>query len=167
MVEKLWRDLEHPQLQRHLWVAPPESLEACAAWLPGATCARPQPEGDLAPRLQAAFAEAFSGDQAPAWAAVLGTDCPALDAGFLLFAGRALQEADVVISPTLDGGYALLGLKRPQPRLFEDIPWSTPEVLETTLQRAKEMGLSVIQTATLRDLDDVEDYEQLKAEGLL
>ena len=167
MVEKLWSDLDHPALQRHLWVASEETLPACQKWLPDSTAALAQPQGDLTPRLQVAFQHAFASDPQLPWAAVLGSDCPAIDAAFVLFAGRALRSADVVMTPTHDGGYAMLGLKAPQPQLFEDIPWSTPQVLEVTLQRVADLGLSVVTTTTLRDLDDLQDYEILRAEGLL
>lgn len=167
MVHKLWCGLEHTALQRHLWVAQAETEEACRQWLPGATHTHSQPEGDLTPRLQMAFQQAFAREPELPWAAVLGTDCPALDAAFLLQAGKHLDRAEVVLTPTFDGGYALLALRQPQPQLFEDMPWSTPEVLPTTLHRAAELGLSVFQTQTLRDLDDIHDYRLLQAEGLL
>lgn len=167
MVHKLWCGLEHSALQRHLWVAQAETEQACSAWLPGADFVAAQPAGDLTPRLQTAFEHAFEQDPQRPWAAVLGTDCPAIDAAFVLEAGKQLATADVLLSPTFDGGYALLALRAPQPRLFEAMPWSTPEVLPTTLARAEELGLTVIQTATQRDLDDLHDYRQLQAEGLL
>ena len=163
MVERLWQGLEDSALERHLWVSPPQQLEACAAWLPGADRIEPQPHGDLGTRMTCAF----EGSREHPWSAVIGTDCPALDSKAILAAGAALQHADVAISPTFDGGYALLALRHPRPELFEDIPWSTPAVLDTTLQRAASLGLEVFLGQTLRDLDKVEDLRLLPAEGLI
>ncbi len=163
MVEKLWQQLEHPQLQRHLWVSPAEQVEACGQWLPQADYLAAQAEGDLGQRMHQAFVHAAN---CP-WAAVIGTDCPALSSVHILRAGAALEKADLAIHPTEDGGYALLALRQPTPELFQNIPWSTAKVLQCTLDRAAALGLRVAQLDTLRDLDDEEDWRQLCAQGLL
>lgn len=58
----------------------------------------------------------------------------------------------------------LVGLKRPHPGLFEDIAWSTPEVLACTLRRAEEIGLPVTLLPTSCDVDEPEDFRRLQAE---
>lgn len=122
-----------------------------------------QPDGDLGVRLQAAQAGAF---QRGADAVILlGGDCPELHGERLGKAAAALQGHDVVIVPTLDGGYALLGTTRPEPALFQKISWSTPAVLDETLQRVSEQGLRAALLPTVSDVDEVEDWERLK--GLL
>ena len=68
-----------------------------------------------------------------------------------------LSEADVVIGPAEDGGYYLFALKRPVRELFEDIPWSTSNVLNRTLDAAHELGLNVRTLKTLKDIDTVDD----------
>jgi glycosyltransferase A (GT-A) superfamily protein (DUF2064 family) len=70
---------------------------------------------------------------------------------------RSLDEHDVVLGPTHDGGYYLIALDRPRPALFQSIPWSTPSVLPATAERASVLGLSVRMLDRLRDVDTIED----------
>jgi len=163
MVEKLWDGISNPLLERHLWVTPNEEVEVCRNWLQGADYTQAQPEGDLGARMLAAFEFA----QKCPWAAVIGTDCPALHAELILEAGATLDHADVFLTPTFDGGYALMALREPQPALFSDMPWSTSDVLACTLERAESIGLRVVLGSTLRDLDNLEDLQILQSEGLL
>ena len=163
MVETLWEGLEHPQLARHLWISTPEHLEACRLWLPKADRIDAQPEGDLGQRMARAFRDA----QDLPWCAVIGTDCPALDASAVLAAGSALDHADLSLIPTFDGGYALLASRDPIPDLFDDMPWSTSQVLDATLHRAAHLGLKVFVGKTQRDLDDLSDLRMLQAQGRL
>ena len=166
MVEQLWAGLACEDFQRVLWISPSHELAACARWLEGAAAVLAQPDGDLGVRLQTAMEHTFS-HGSPAWVAVIGSDAPAIDAVWLAAVGKALTTFDVVLTPSFDGGYALLALKQPCAALFQDIPWSTAEVLAITLQRAKDEGLSVFCTATVRDLDDIHDLRQLQADGWL
>jgi rSAM/selenodomain-associated transferase 2 len=69
----------------------------------------------------------------------------------------ALRRKDLVLGPATDGGYWLIGLRRPAPALFADMPWSTNSVLERTLNRARSLGLSVHTLAPLPDVDRPED----------
>ena len=163
MVERLWERTCDPLLERHLWVSPKEDVDACKDWLQGADHVLAQAEGDLGTRMMAAFEFA---KECP-WAAVIGTDCPALSAETILEAGAALEHADVFLTPTFDGGYALMALRAPQPALFTDIPWSTADVLARTLQRAESLNLRVVLGTTLRDLDNLEDLQILQSEGLM
>ena len=82
---------------------------------------------------------------------------PDLHAGLVEEAFDALSRADVVIGPAADGGYYLMALQRPIPKLFEDIPWSTPEVLDRTLEAARGLGLRVCMLKTLKDVDTAAD----------
>lgn len=117
----------------------------------------PQGPGNLGERLGRVF-EILCERGQPGLA--VGSDCPALTASRIRTADERLGRADVVIGPVLDGGYDLIGLQRPRPELFRDIPWSTGSVLEVTLGRASEAGLRVELLETARDLDTPEDlYE--------
>ena len=62
--------------------------------------------------------------------------------------------SDVVIGPSDDGGYYLIGIRKPQPRLFEAIDWSTDRVRAQTLERAAEIGLGVHLLPGCYDVDD-------------
>lgn len=117
---------------------------------------RPQGEGDLGERIQRGVVEAFS--DGAGRVVVLGTDCPEFEASDIEAAFEALGRHDVVVGPALDGGYWLLGLARPQPDLFREMPWSTDRMLEATLGRARAGGLTVAQLRRLRDVDTLEDW---------
>ncbi len=136
--------------------SPPDAREEVAAWLdPGELDFDPQTSGDLGLRMDAALtAELGRGADR---VCLVGTDAPGVDAGVVREAFRALAAADVVLGPARDGGYYLVGLKRPTPGLFQDIPWSTPEVLERTLERARELDLHVRLLRPLADVDRLPD----------
>jgi len=78
---------------------------------------------------------------------------------------EAVRGGDnVVLSPALDGGYTLIGLSQPHPRLFADIPWSTSEVHRLTLLRAREIGLPVVNLPGWYDVDDAASLAMLEDE---
>ncbi len=135
---------------RTLWWAEPLAGGPDPDVPPDWTVAR-QRGGDLGERLADAFAALL---RAPAdRALVMGADCPALDGSRIGAALARLEEHDMVVGPALDGGYTLIGLQRPCPALFEDVPWSTPQVLARTLERAAALGLRVARLEPLADLD--------------
>jgi hypothetical protein len=70
----------------------------------------------------------------------------------------------VVFGPAVDGGYYLIGLKRREPRLFADIPWSTADVLDGSLARAAEIGLPVLTLPVWYDIDDRQSFGWLLSE---
>jgi glycosyltransferase A (GT-A) superfamily protein (DUF2064 family) len=72
-------------------------------------------------------------------------------------AALALATNDAVIHPTMDGGYALLGLRRFDPSLFDGIGWSGPTVAADTISRIGAVGWSLAVRETLRDIDEPED----------
>lgn len=97
----------------------------------------------------------------PAPCLILGADSPHLPVSFLRDALAAIPNHDVVLGPADDGGYFLLGLRAPQPALFEGIAWSTEAVLAQTLAKADALGLSVQQTPPWYDLDTPDDLHRL------
>jgi rSAM/selenodomain-associated transferase 2/rSAM/selenodomain-associated transferase 1 len=116
---------------------------------------QPQCDGALGTRLSSAIADAF-GHGSRAVVAV-GTDCPALTDERLGEAFDALSGDDVVLGPARDGGYYLIGLRRPHAALFQDIAWGTDRVLEQTRHAATESGLSVRLLEVLDDVDRPKD----------
>ena len=145
-----------------LWAAPDQdhpAFQALAA-LFGVALAR-QPDDDLGARMLAALVAA----DGPAM--VIGTDCPALAPAHLRAAAEALDAGiDVVVVPVEDGGYALIGMREPQPRLFTDMPWSTAGVMAETRRRLVRLSLSWREPARLWDVDLPADVERLRREGL-
>jgi hypothetical protein len=145
------RDGEYTRLFFH---APPSSPEAMSAWLPGETFVAQQ-GADLGARMAAAFEEAFR--RGASRAAIIGTDVPWLTRARVAEAFRALDEHDVVLGPTPDGGYYLLAVDRPRPALFPGIAWSTPSVFSATAERAGTLGLRVSVLPALADIDTIDD----------
>jgi uncharacterized protein len=99
-------------------------------------------------------------------AVVLNSDSPTLPTELLVETAKtlALPEERAVLGPSCDGGYYLLGLKRPHRRLFEDISWSTERVVAQTLERAHEVGLDMHLLPAWYDVDDPQDLGRLHRE---
>jgi rSAM/selenodomain-associated transferase 1 len=99
-------------------------------------------------------------------ACVLNADSPTLPTRLLVRAARDLAQPkhDIVIGPSTDGGYYLLGVKRAYRRLFEEIDWSTSRVFEQTRQRAAELGLGVSLLEPWYDVDDAVGLRSLHAD---
>jgi rSAM/selenodomain-associated transferase 1 len=97
---------------------------------------------------------------------LLNSDSPTLPSAYLTAAATALAAPGdrIVLGPSTDGGYYLLGLKKPHRRLFEDIDWSTERVFAQTLARAREWGLPVHQLPTWYDVDDADALHLLVGE---
>ncbi|MBI4348257.1 MAG: TIGR04282 family arsenosugar biosynthesis glycosyltransferase [Elusimicrobia bacterium] len=116
---------------------------------------RLQGEGDLGARLARAFSRAFRAGARRV--CVIGTDSPAISVRLLERAFAALRRADVVLGPSEDGGYYLLGLNAGEPRLFRSVPWSSPRVLAVTRRRARVLGLKTRLLPRLYDVDHPAD----------
>ena len=97
---------------------------------------------------------------------LIDSDSPVLPAAALAAAVEALAMPGdrVVLGPSEDGGYYLIGVKQAHGRLFEDITWSTEHVTPETLQRAEELGLEVVQLPTWYDVDDAPTLRALCGE---
>lgn len=87
---------------------------------------------------------------------IIGSDCFDLTASIINKAFQLLNNNDIIIGPATDGGYYLLGLKTIEPALFENIKWSTPNVLEQTIAICKRQQLKYYLLPTITDID-VED----------
>jgi len=120
-----------------------------------------QGEGDLGARMDRALTRVLRHHH---HAVLIGTDAPALDAARLRDAAQALRSADAVFVPALDGGYALVGLQRPQPALFQGIAWSTAQVMAQTRARALAAGLTWAERDPVSDIDEPADLVHLPAD---
>ena len=94
-------------------------------------------------------------------ALLIGTDAPGLTTAVLRQAVGALDGHDAVFVPALDGGYALVGLTRSAPELFEGMTWSTPRVMAETRERARRAGLRWAELAPVADIDEPQDLVHL------
>lgn len=111
----------------------------------------------LGERMQHAFEKALSNADK---AVIVGSDIAQINADIMERAFTALDEADYVIGPALDGGYYLLGMKQPTPELFQDMEWSTDQVCAETKRRIQQLGKTCREVDTLSDIDYAADWEQ-------
>jgi rSAM/selenodomain-associated transferase 1 len=121
-------------------------------------CWTEQVAGDLGVRMAEAARRASAAGE---HVLLIGTDCPQLDAMHLRRATELLEHSDAVLYPTFDGGYALLGLRKYDPRPFAQIPWSTAAVADRTLERVHELGWSLTVGGMLHDIDEPTDLRWL------
>ncbi|MGA2368511.1 MAG: TIGR04282 family arsenosugar biosynthesis glycosyltransferase [Dehalococcoidia bacterium] len=112
---------------------------------------------DLGERLINAFTEVFS--EGVGKAVIIASDVPDISADIINQALEVLDCCDIVLGPSHDGGYYLLGMSKLHRELFQGIPWSSPEVMERTLARADETGLTACLLPTLIDIDNFEDFK--------
>ncbi len=145
------------------------SKKKMASWL-GTLTYVPQVQGDLGMRMRAAFSHVFAAGAGNA--VLIGSDIPGIDTHLLADAFAALQNSAVVIGPSHDGGYYLIGLgadvaDRLYPLLFEQIAWSTPEVFALTCERLMTAAIVPAVLPTLRDIDTPEDLHFARSQGLM
>ncbi len=149
-----------PNARVTLWLAgdPADSfIAACAQRF--ALPVLPQVGADLGARMHHAFAATAEP------LLLIGTDCPQLQTRDLVSAKAALNRNDVVLQPAADGGYVMVGLARPQPALFEAMPWGSTEVFNETQRRIAAAGLRCALLPTLHDLDTAADLQRALAAG--
>jgi len=135
-----------------------DDLTEFRALYPGRAVQR-QIGSDLGARLSAAFDASFG--RGIEKTVVIGSDHPTLPPEYLVQAFDRLDSADIVFGPSRDGGYYAVGLRRgawPAAQgAFEGIPWSTPQVLDTSLNRAREIGLEIATLPEWYDVDRADD----------
>lgn len=120
----------------------------------------PQPAGDLGDRLKAVIDACFQNGSAKVL--VIGTDSPTLPKQILEDAFLQLEDHDVVLGPSFDGGYYLVGLKSSHHQLFTNISWSTETVASETVEAAHRLGLKVSLLPFWYDVDTFEDLRFLR-----
>lgn len=141
----------------YLCYSPESPLSDLRDWLGDQYLYMPQSGENLGERMKNGFAEAISMNFRRV--VLIGSDIPDLPLAFIEEAFTSLREKDVVIGPSFDGGYYLIGFKNKtfSARVFEGIHWSTESVFEKTLKVLKQEGLTVHTLQPLRDIDTVED----------
>lgn len=145
------------------------SSEKMRSWL-GPLSFVEQSDGDLGQKMRSAFEQTF---RSGAGAAILiGSDIPDITTDLLQQAFSTLQTEKVVIGPSLDGGYYLIGFvadlaRQLLPLLFDNMRWSTRDLFSTTVRRLEVSGFAVTTLDTLRDIDLPGDLPFAREKGLL
>lgn len=120
-----------------------------------------QTGADLGERMLHAFQDVLKKHQK---ACIIGSDCPTLSASIISQAFESLEDNAYCIGPSVDGGYYLLGINQTVETdidfLFENIAWSTENVLPETVKRIGENNQKYVLLPTLNDIDDEEDWQQ-------
>jgi rSAM/selenodomain-associated transferase 1 len=143
-------------------VTPPEATDSFRRISPVEAILLPVAGADIGNCLNQVLGRLLADGHSQAIA--LNSDGPTLPAAYLRQAIVRLNGADVVLGPSEDGGYYLIGLKQPRPELFRGIEWSSQRVTAQTLARAEAMGLSVALLPRWYDVDTAADLDRLWAE---
>ncbi|RFS83869.1 glycosyltransferase [Actinomadura spongiicola] len=128
-------------------------------WLPAGFAVTAQRGGGLDERLAHAFTDAWAGRPL----VLIGMDTPQVTPALLTRAHRALRRHDAVFGPATDGGFWLLGLRRPDARLLRGVPMSRPDTGGALLARLRAAGLDVGELPALTDVDTPADAASVAA----
>lgn len=157
-LRRVWRMAGNHGDRCILVASPDTASEAFARLLGDDIVVWPQGGGDLGARLTRATRRAF--EEEAAGVTLLGADSPTLPWVVLDTLGNLLDDDDVVLGPSADGGYYLLAMRAYQPVLFERIDWSTDRVARQTRERAGGVGLSIRELPTGYDIDSIGDLRR-------
>jgi rSAM/selenodomain-associated transferase 1 len=141
------------------WAAytPADSRSEIEAFIPSDWNLAPQVGDDLGSRMrQSLNASIASGADR---AILIGSDTPSLPSSHITSALSRLENADVVLGPTYDGGFYLIGIRSTVPDIFSNVTWSTDNAFEQTAEgiRSKELMMSLI--PPWNDIDTPEDLD--------
>lgn len=121
----------------------------------------PQQGNNLGERMHNALQHSLSSNTK---AVLIGTDCPLIDMSYITQAFDALDNHDIVIGPAEDGGYVLIGATQIETALFDNIQWSSDQVLHQSLEKVQAAGYTSTVLRTLWDIDTPEDFAQYHSE---
>ena len=150
----------------HVYFSPIDKLSAFADWLGSSVTLIPQEGEDLGEKLTNAMKKSF--DSGYEKAAAIGSDCIDLSVEDINNAfetldrnGQNSKKREVVIGPTDDGGYYLIGSSRFIPELFERIPWSTEKVYSETVDKLKSLNIKFVELMRKYDIDFIDEVKRL------
>ncbi len=126
-------------------------------WLGPTAFFTSQANGDLGNRMFLAFKDAFNNGYRRV--VLMGTDIHGVEGKDIENAFTALEKHDLVIAPSTDGGYWLMGMKKPVD-IFRNITWSTEDVLTRTIDIAKKKGLDCVLLDEKIDIDTIDDLKK-------
>ena len=148
-----------PGGRRVLAYDPPESGPWFDQRVPRSFALRPQVEGDLGARMRDFFEAEF--ECGATRVVLIGSDAPTLDPSIIVSAFLCLEGRDVVIGPSADGGYYLVGCRNEVPTIFDGIAWSTSRVLSETIDRLNGSGQTLAVLPPGYDVDTPDDLRAL------
>jgi uncharacterized protein len=169
MVEDLidqFNDVKFCDLKLYFW--PQTSKSIFEKWLGKDFDLSPQKGDNIGDKMHNAFVENFKKKYKKV--VLIGSDIPTLDMTTIIRAFTNLDNYDVTLGPCVDGGYYLIGLNKPDSALFQNIDWSTNNVLNQTINNVKQRNLDLYQLEVKYDIDRYSDikvlWEHLKKRNL-
>jgi rSAM/selenodomain-associated transferase 1 len=139
---------------------PTDQYAEFAQCLPAGWTMVAQATGDLGQRMHAYFSDAHAHQIDKV--VLIGSDSPHLPATLLEQAFDQLDSHQCVIGPARDGGYYLIGARNLVPPVFEDVDWSTDNVLQQTLTKLQDADISYALLPPWLDIDTIEDFRELQ-----
>ncbi|MFN0158013.1 MAG: TIGR04282 family arsenosugar biosynthesis glycosyltransferase [Bacteroidota bacterium] len=152
----LGRQLLKKEIKVYVFYDPPASVDEVRTWVGPLFRLIPQEGTTLGDRMRRAFEYTFATGSSRT--IIIGTDVPELDLLTLESAFVRLGKDDVVVGPSSDGGYYLLGMNAPTKELFDGVHWSSESVFHETIERLHRLNLSFAELAELADIDTISDY---------
>jgi rSAM/selenodomain-associated transferase 1 len=116
-----------------------------------------QTEGTLGRRMTNALSDILTKHEK---VVIIGSDCPGISAELINKSFTSLEDCDVIIGPSEDGGCYLIGCRKLTPSFFESVEWSTEHVLDQTVEKIRQQGLTFQLLETLMDIDTESDWQQ-------
>jgi uncharacterized protein len=153
--------IEKMNLPFFICVTPPNKKNEFQRWLGSSYQYLTQKGSDLGGRMKNSFKEVFT--KGVQNAVLIGSDSPDLPKDYIKQAFSTLESKDVVLGPTYDGGYYLIGFKATTftPSVFEDILWSSPMVFQQTVTKIQHAKRSIGLLPTWSDVDTISDLRNL------
>jgi rSAM/selenodomain-associated transferase 1 len=149
-------------IQLAVAATPPEARDYFERHTPAGTLILPVKGADIGECLMKTIGSLLSMGYRKALA--LNADGPSLPPEYIRSAVTLLDDHEIVLGPGHDGGYYLVGMKTPHPQIFAGIQWSTSQVLDQTLDKISELGVSVALTPEWYDVDTPDDLQRIKAD---
>lgn len=140
--------------------AEPDAADQLRGLLPPGVRLRPQLGRGLGAALAGAFQAQFETGFSPV--VLIGSDSPTLPPTLVDAAAGGLADHDLVVGPSADGGYYLIGMKRLHAGVFERIAWSTDAVFAQTMDRARDLGLRALVLPEWYDVDTADELLRLR-----
>jgi rSAM/selenodomain-associated transferase 1 len=148
-----------PGGRRVLVYAPADAGPWFDSRVPETVALQPQVEGDLGTRMCEFFRGEF--EEGATRVVLIGSDSPTLDPTIVITAFLCLEGRDVVLGPSTDGGYYLVGARDSVPPIFEGVSWSGASVLGQTIDRLRDTALSLAVLPPWYDVDTPDDWRML------
>jgi rSAM/selenodomain-associated transferase 1 len=147
----------------YLVFAPADAAAAVKTLAPGRYQCFPQRGDDLGSRMENVLAELWRRGHRNVL--LIGGDLPPvpLETLYDAFAQLSADQNRVVLGPSLDGGYYLVGMNQPVPEIFSGMTWSHDQVFNETIRRLDRLGIDCALLPEWFDVDGAADLERLRA----